>query len=77
MFQVPGGVVMVVAATRMHRSLVDFAYTPSHACVIRYLFLLPLTIVGAGLAWGRISKQLAEGLPRQSSVPLHHFRTKI
>jgi len=31
MFQVPGGVIMVVAATRMHRSLVDFAYTPSAA----------------------------------------------
>jgi hypothetical protein len=72
MFQVPDGVIMVVAATRMHRSLVDFARTPSHACVIRYLFLLPLTIVDAGLAWLRISKQLASGLQSRSSVSLSH-----
>jgi len=36
LLQVPGVVTMTVAATRMYRSLVDFAHDSSNACAINH-----------------------------------------
>jgi hypothetical protein len=37
-FQLPAVLTMAVAATRMHRSLVNFTHRPSDACVIFHRF---------------------------------------
>jgi hypothetical protein len=41
MFQVPAVVTMTIAATRMHRSLVDFTCESSDGCAILHLYFFP------------------------------------
>ena len=53
-FQIPAIVTMTIAATRMHRSLVNFA-TPV-VCAIPHIYLVRLIMINAGSARTQISK---------------------
>ena len=53
-FQTPIIVTMTIAATRMHRSLVDFA--TSNVCVILHILFVWLIMTNIVLARTRISK---------------------
>ena len=79
MFQAPGGLIMVVAATRMHRSLVDFANRSSDACVIRYLISSPAHDCRCRFSMGEdiqtIGLKFAK--PKQRPTTMSHNLTEI
>ena len=60
-FQIPTMVTMTIAATRMHRSLVDFA--TSDQCAILHAFFKG-SLTDVGLACTKNSKQVASGSRR-------------
>ena len=66
---------MAIAATRMHRSLVDFASRSTDMYDIFHSFILRRIQVDVILAYMMLPKSLALQSPRPSGTPPHHFRS--
>jgi hypothetical protein len=75
MFQPPSWITMVIAATRMHRSLVDFTTGPSNVYDTLFnLILFPLTLTNAFSVHNLLSKTAVSYSRRPSSLLQHRFR---